>query len=109
MLPSNATNWYCWPGLGAIPICRTAVSGTRETSAPESSSMGTSAQAIPVAGLRRVTGATGAGGWKRAASYAGIRLDDLHGEVSGLLRVRQTGAVNLCGRYRRQVGNEDID
>ena len=37
-------------------------------SAPVSSSIGTSWQTVPVVGLRMVTDATGAGGWKSAAS-----------------------------------------
>src|SRR4051794_16073343 len=107
MVPSNAMSWYCRSGVGVTPSCRTTAAGTRETSAPESSSIGTSAPSAPVAGSRRVTMATGAGGWKRAASYAGIRLDHLHGELGGLLGVQQTGADHPRPRNCRQVGNED--
>ena len=62
-------------------------------------------------GLRSVTSAAGAGGSKREASYLviGGRLDDLLGEVTGLLGVSESWARHLRSRACFQIRHDHID
>ena len=68
-----------------------------------------SGQAVPVSGCLQTTYASGAGGEKRCASYVGIGLRNLHGEVGGLLRMNETWALDPNGPLDLHVGDQNVD
>src|SRR5437016_2748536 len=69
-------------------------------SAPESSSIGTSCNTLPVIEFRKDTLASGAGGANLTASYAGIVviLNDLLCEIMRLFWMHQTRAADVSDR-----------
>lgn len=76
-----------------------------------SNSIATPDNIAPLFGMRRVIRASGAGGSKKLASYAGIGalLDDFFLEINRLFGMRQARAANFSNPRNLSVGHDDID
>lgn len=98
--PSKAMTSYPSPASTSTASSLTADAGSIVTSAPESINIMTSEASFPLFGSRNATIATGAGGEKWRASYAGIGriFDDLYLKVSRLFRMYQPRAADVRQR-----------
>jgi hypothetical protein len=99
-VPSNATSSYCL--VSGDVSAATYERGSRDTSAPVSSNIGTSPISMPSCSDLTVTCASGAGGSNRAASYSCIvRPSNIHHKIGGIFRMRQLRRTKFhCGRHK---------
>src|SRR5437870_4328693 len=107
--PSKSSNSYYLPLSTFNSVAN--LLGTKLTSAPVSSNMGTSVRVDPPLGSRSVTCATGAGGAKRIASYDGIGglSHNFHCEVRCVRRVLQTRTNYLRRWFCAEIRNDNVN